>query len=143
MSYCSESDVEDRIGPDQMIALADHDGDGSADSAVVQQAIRSASAVVDGYLGVRFAVPVQAPGGGTPEALRARAVNLAVYFLKLGRDSVTEEARAQYESDVEWLREVVAGRASLGVDPEPAEHSGAPAARWDGEPRLFGRDEPL
>ena len=38
MSYCTQSDIELRIGPADLVALADHDGDGDADSAVVQGA---------------------------------------------------------------------------------------------------------
>jgi phage gp36-like protein len=143
MSYCTYDDVETRLGADELAALADYDGDGSADPEVVEQAIRSAGALVDSYLGVRFAVPVALPGGGCPEVLTTRAVNLAVYFLRLGRDSVTEDARAQYEDDVAWLREVVAGTVSLGVEPAPSGGAGAPGARWEGQPRIFGRDEPL
>ena len=90
MSYCSQSDIETRIGPADLVALADHDGDGSADSAVVQGAITSAQALIDSYLSVRYAVPV-AP---VPDALKTRAVSLAVYFLRLGRDSVTDDVRA-------------------------------------------------
>jgi phage gp36-like protein len=143
VSYCSYQDVEARVGAGELAALADYDGDGAPDADVVEQAIRSAEAVIDSYLGVRFSVPVSAADGSCPEALRGRAVNLAVYFLRLGRDSVTEDVRAQYEEDVRWLREVVAGKVSLGVEPPPTEGSGAPGARSQSQPRIFGRDEPL
>jgi len=38
---------------------------------------------------------------------------------------------------------VVAGQVSLGVEPRPADSSGAPSVRYQGQPRLFGRNEPL
>jgi len=141
--YCDQTDIERRIGEADLTALADYDGDGDADAAVVEQAIRSAGALIDSYLGVRFAVPVSLPDGTCPAALATRAVNLAVYFLRLGRDSVTEDVRAQYEDDVAWLRAIVAGAVSLGVEPTPAEGPRAPAARHEAQPRLFGRREPL
>jgi len=143
MSYCTDDDIGTRLGADDLAALADYDGDGEPDAQVLDGAIRSAGALIDSYLGVRFAVPVSLPGGGCPEVLTTRAVNLAVYFLRLGRDSVTEDARAQYDDDVAWLRQVVAGTVSLGVEPRPTEGTGAPGARWEGQPRIFGRDEPL
>jgi len=143
MTYCTQEDIETRIGPDDLVALADHDGDGTADTTVVEQAILSADAVIDTHLGVRFAVPVLTAAGEPPDALRARAVNLAVYFLHLGRDSVTEDLRAQHEADLEWLRQVATGRASVGIVPEPAESSAASGVRSESGPRLFGRDEPL
>jgi phage gp36-like protein len=139
MSYCTQSDIETRIGPADLAALADYDGDGAADSAVVQGAITSAEALIDSYLSVRFAVPV-AP---VPDALNTRAVSLSVYFLRLGRDSVTDDVRAQYRDDVDWLCQVAAGQVALGAEPAPADSAAAPGVRYQGQPRLFGRDEPL
>jgi phage gp36-like protein len=139
MPYCTQSDIETRIGPADLIALSDHDGDGAADSAVVQGAIASAQSLIDSYLSVRYAVPV-AP---VPDALKTRAVSLAVYFLRLGRDSVTEDARTQYRDDVDWLASAVAGQVALAVEPRPADCAAAPGVRYQSQPRLFGRDEPL
>jgi len=110
---------------------------------VVARAIEDAQALMDSYLAVRFAVPVRRPDGRCPPAVAVRAVNLAVYFLRLGRDSVTPDARAQYEDDVRWLTEVVAGRAALGIEDCPSESVGAPRVRSETCPRLFGRREPL
>ena len=140
MSYCEPSDIELRLGTDDLVALADHDGDGEPDADVVQGAIASASALMDSYLSARFAVPVSP----SSDALKTRAVNLAVYFLRLGRDSVTDDVRAQYQDDVDWLCAVVAGRASVGVEPPPAEiDKNAASVRYQSQPRLFGRREPL
>jgi phage gp36-like protein len=139
MAYCTFEDIETRIGADDLAALADYDGDGAADPDIVAEAIRSAESLIDSYVGVRFAVPVDP----APDILRTRAVNLAVYFLRLGRDSVTEDARAQYEDDVHWLNQVAAGGVSLGIEDSPGESSGAATARFATQPRLFGRDEPL
>ena len=143
MSYCTYEDVEARLGAKDLAALADYDGDGAADTDVVGRAIASAEALIDSYLAVRFAVPVQGAGGQCPPVLATRAVNLAIYFLRLGRDSVTADVRAQYEDDVRWLGHVVAGRSSLGIEPNPSEGSGAPSVRHETQPRLFGRGEPL
>jgi len=139
MAYCTQDDVESRIGREDLTALADHNGDGAPDADVVTQAIASADAVIDSYLGTRFDVPVSP----APEVLKTRAVSLAVYFLRLGRDSVTEDARRQYEDDVAWLREVVQGTVTLGIEPEPDESSAAPSVRYDTQARIFGRNEPL
>ncbi len=143
MTYCMQTDIETRIGTDDLVALADHDGDGVADEAVVTQAIQSAEALIDSYLAMRFSVPVLAGDGSPPPALTTRAVNLAVYLLRLGRDSVTEDARAQYEDDLAWLAGVAAGRVALGTEEAPAESTRAAGVRYETEPRLFGRDEPL
>jgi phage gp36-like protein len=139
MPYCTQTDIETRIGPDDLVALADHNGDGDPDSDVIAGAIASASALMDSYLSARFTVPIAAAS----DVLTTRAVSLAVYFLRLGRDSVTDDARAQYRDDVDWLCAVVAGRASVGVEPPPADVNSATGVRYQSQPRLFGRDEPL
>lgn len=143
MSYCTQTDIEARVGEAELTRLADHDGDDSPDATVVEGALSAAEALMDSYLGVRFAVPVLKPDGEPPEVLRARAVSLAVYFLRFGRDSVTEDARAQHAEDLAWLQAVAAGTVSLGVQPAPAESPGAPGVEHEGQQRLFGRSEPL
>ena len=42
MPYCNQTDIETRIGPDDLVALADHNGDGDPDSDVIAGAIASA-----------------------------------------------------------------------------------------------------
>ena len=139
MAYCTSSDVETRIGSADLTALADYDGDAAPDPDVVAAAIADACSLVDSYLSVRFAVPVDP----VPDALRTCAVNLTVYFLRLGRDSATEDTRRQYEHDIAWLRQVVSGQASVGIEPSPAEAQGAPGVLFQTQARRFGRDEPL
>lgn len=139
MDYCTQNDIEKRIGTADLAGLADYDGDGSPDSDVVSAAIGDACSLIDSYLSVRFTVPVSP----VPDVLRTRAVNLSVYFLHLGRDSATEDVRRQYEDDVAWLRQVVAGDVSLGIEPSAAEGDRAPGVHYEGQPRIFGRDEPL
>jgi len=139
MAYCTQQDLADRISQTDLVTLSDQNGDGNPDLVVVAKAIRDADALIDSYLSVKFTVPVSP----VPDVLRTRAVNLAIYFLKLGRDSVTEDARKQYEDDVKWLEAVVAGKVSLGIAPMPAESTSAGGVRAESKRRIFGRDEPL
>ena len=143
MAYCTQSDLEKRIGSADLTALSDYDDDDSPDADVVAAAIASADALIDSYLGTRLSVPVQMADGSTPDAVKSRSVSLAVYHLKMGRDSVTADARAQYEDDVAWLAKVAAGQVSLGSDESPAESGRAPSVEYESQDRLFGRDEPL
>ena len=139
MAYCTQEDITKRIGEVDLAALADYDADGAADDDAVAAAIGDAASLIDSYLSVRFTVPVSP----VPEALRARAVNLTVYFLRLRRDSATEDARRQCEDDLAWLREIARGEVSLGIEPSATESDRAPSVRHQSQKRLFGRDEPL
>ena len=137
--YCTQTEIEQRIGLVDLTALADYDGDGNPDVATVAQAISDACGHIDSYLGVLYAVPIVP----TPDVLRKRAVSLAVYFLQLGRDSVTEATREEVKLVNEWLKAVVAGKATLGTGTTPAGSSAAPGVRSESQPRVFGRDKAL
>ena len=139
MSYCTQADIVRRIGTDDLVKLSDYDGDGSPDAAVVTQAIEDAQGDIDSYLETKFAVPVTP----TPDVLRKHCVTMAIYYLQLGRDSVTEHYRKAYEDILKWLKDVVAGTATLGSGTTPAASPGAPNVRYDVQPRAFGRDKPL
>ncbi len=137
--YCTQTHIERRIGIDDLVLLSDYDEDGDADAAVVAQAISHAQGDIDSYLAVKFSVPVSP----VPAVLQKHCTTMAIYYLQLGRDSVTENYRKAYDDIVKWLKDVVAGKASLGVEPAPAESSGAPNVRYTGQDRIFGRDHPL
>ena len=140
MAYCTLADIERRITSDDLVRLADHDGDGLADAAVVTQAIEDAQGVIDSYLGVVYAVPIPAP---IPDVLRQYCVTMAVYFLCKGRRALTPETIDNYDKAIAWLKAVVAGTATLGIPTPPAPSSGAPSVEFEVKDRVFGRDEPL
>jgi phage gp36-like protein len=137
--YCTQTEIENRITAADLVRLADQDGDGSADAAVVAQAIADACGHIDSYLGVLLAVPIVP----TPDVLRKRAVSLSVYFLELGRHSVSEDTQKEYDRITQWLKDVVAGKATLGITATPAASGAAPGVKSEAKPRLFGRDEAL
>jgi phage gp36-like protein len=139
MAYCTQTNIEDRIGREDLLRLSDHDGDGTPDADVVEQAIWHAQGDLDSYLQVKFEVPIVP----TPAVLEKHCVTMAVYYLQLGRDSVTENMRNAYKDILAWLKDVVAGKAALGGAVAPAESSGAPSVRYESQDRVFGRDKDL
>ena len=73
-----------------------------------------------------------------------RSTTLAIYFLQQRADSVTKDMEKEFGHITQWLKDVVAGKASLGVSsPAPTESPGAGGVRYDTQPRIFSRDEPL
>ncbi len=115
--YAAQADLE-RVagGAAKLIQLADHDGDGSLDSAVVTAAINDASRWVDSYLARRFAVPLD-----TPSDIITRIVaEEAIYILKDQRDAIDDRAQRRHDQNIEWLDGVSLGRINPGVDPAPA-----------------------
>lgn len=137
--YCTQSDLEDRYRAENLIQLADYDGDGAADSDVISQAIQDAGHEMDGYLQVKYSVPITP----VPDCLRRCATTIAWYYLRLGRESVTDNARKAYEDCIAQMKDIASGKMAIGVSPKPSESAGAANVRHEAQDRVFGRDEPL
>ena len=135
-NYIGQSDLQLRMTSDELVQLADFDQDGTADSTVIARAISDAESLVDSYVGARTTVPLTT----VPDHVKTLAVNLAIYYLHLGRRSVTEDIRNQYEDDLRQLRDIAAGKATLGDAGEQAGQS-HPTPRYDGETRIYSRDD--
>lgn len=136
MAYCAQADIEDRIGSDRLVGYADHDEDGTADADVVTQAIEHAQGDIDSYLAVKLSVPISP----VPDELNKHCVTMAVYYLALGRDSVTDQIRQSYEDVISWLKDVVAGKATLSDSSAATEAEGAAGVRYQSDDRQFERD---
>jgi len=135
-NYISSSDLERRLTSDELVQLADLDEDGTADTAVISQAISDAESLVNSYVGARTTVPLAT----VPDHVKTLCINLAIYYLHLGRRSVTEDIQKQFEADMRQLRDIAAGRAALG-DEDASAGEVHPTTRYDGPPRRFTRDE--
>lgn len=109
MPYATTADLIARFGEQSIIDLTDRADPpaGVVDAAVVAAALADAHAEIDGYLAVKYQVPVTA----SADRLRAVACDLTRY--RLHGDRVTDEVRTRYEDAVRWLRDIAAGRAVL------------------------------
>ncbi|MCR9218931.1 MAG: DUF1320 domain-containing protein [Alphaproteobacteria bacterium] len=134
MSYATQQDLIDRFGEEELLALADRDGDGAIDAAVVDRALADAAGLIDSYIGARYRLPVDP----VPAQLVAAAAAIARWHLYA--DAPHERVSEAYRATLAWLKDVAAGRADLdaaGVEPA-ADESGAPV--FDGAPRVFSAD---
>lgn len=57
--YASQLDLEAAYGAGLIARLSDNDGDGEADQDAIDSALEIASAIIDGHLAVRYAVPLE------------------------------------------------------------------------------------
>lgn len=116
MSYASEQGFRDRFGETELLQLADLDGDGTADAAIIESRIRDTDGEIDSYLGQRYSLPLS----HLPDILEARAADILRY--RLHDHQPPQVVRDRYDDAVSWLRRVARGEASLGlpVSDEPA-----------------------
>ena len=143
MSYVSNADVEARLGSAAYVQLTDDDGDGQADSDVVDEARLGAEGEVDSYLARRYQTPIDLDEH--PElagVLASFTLDLIEYRLRSRRPPVPKESSERYARAVEWLRGVAEG--SLELPAQTALASGTvrgTIARAIGERRILSREE--
>ncbi len=109
--YITPADIEARLGAEDYAVLV---GSGEDARERVTQAIADASGEIDGYVGQRYALPLEP----IPTAIQRVAVDISIYRLS-GDSRVTEDKRKRYEDAIAFLRGVVRGEVSLGA-PEQA-----------------------
>lgn len=110
--YATQLDLETAYGAGLIARLADNDGDGAADQAAIESALEVASAIIDGYLAVRYAVPLEQ----APVTVRELCIDLALYRLAHNSLKQTAEMRLRYEDAIKFLERVADGKASIGID---------------------------
>jgi len=109
MLYCTQQDLIERFGNDELISISDHDNTGAIDEAVIGLAIADAAAEIDSYVSARYSLPLNS----IPAVLTLHAGNIARYRLydNRSRDEVTE----RYKQAINFLDKVSKGTVSLGV----------------------------
>lgn len=143
MSYATNSDVEQRMGPASYVQLTDDAGEGAADEVKVTAAREAAEAEINSYVGVRYGVPVDVSGEAEVAAiLRSVTVDLVEFRLHSRRPPVPADVAARGASALEWLDRIASGRAVL---PSVSELQGNPAlgpsTAASASTRVWGRDE--
>lgn len=110
--YCTQQDLIDRFGEEEILALSDLDRTGSIDETRVTRAIADATATINGYLAGRYALPLTS----IPQMLGLIACDIARYRLMGVRP--TDEAKGRHSDALAWLTKVGTGAFSLGLDSE-------------------------
>lgn len=122
MAYLTQSDMVDRLGEPEMIALTDMSGSGAINSAIVTRALEEASSLVDSYLSRRYAVPVDP----APPALLSAVADIAHFTLN--RLHAPDAVIARHKAALAWLQKLADGSAELvgvaGVEATEAAPSG-------------------
>ena len=114
MAYISNADIEERVGSATYVQLADDDGDGVADVAVVEEARRGAEGEVNSYLARRYEVPINLSAHAELAGLLTSVtLDLAELRLRSRRPPVPETALVQRDRAIEWLRRVAEGAIDL------------------------------
>lgn len=133
MPYCTEADLIDRYGAPLLVDLTDRGetATGEIDSAVVAQAIAEADALIDGYLAVRYRLPLSV----VPPQIAPLSRQIAIYRLHVfeANDKITEEHREALRQ----LQQIAAGAVRLEAE------GVTPATTGGGGARMVDRARPM
>lgn len=135
MGYCVQADLLERLSESLLGKLTDDTGAGQVDATVVARAIADADAEIDGYVGTRHQVPLSP----VPDLVRKMSVELAIYHLYSRRMGVPEEWRRRYEDNIRLLRDLAAGKVSLGRE-DPGGSPVSEPVLYEGPERVFTRE---
>lgn len=112
MIYATQQDIADIYGAqavEDALPLDEPDVAGK-----VAQALRTASLKVDGYLSVRYRLPLSS----VPEVLRQPTIDIALYTLAASHTRITDELKDRHDMAIKFLEKIGMGKAGLG-DQEP------------------------
>lgn len=107
--YATRADLETRFGTDELIQLTDRLGGSVVVDAVVTRALADAQAEIDGYLSVRYPVPLTP----VPDLIARLACDIARYYLHDQR--APEQVQKRYDAATRLLRALAAGEAGLSL----------------------------
>ena len=133
MPYATQQEMIDRYGERVLRELTDRAASGSIDTAVLDQALNDATALIDGYLLERYRLPL----AETPRMLTVVAAQIAFY--QLHPHGAPEEVRNAYRDAVKTLEGIAAGRIAVAgatgseIDSRPGQ------AEAVGPERVFSR----
>ena len=136
MPYCTLAEIQERIGPDELIALSDLDKNGSVDVLTVTRARTDAAGYMDSYLQAMYAVPLPAP---FPDAIVDIAITLSICRLWQGRDTMDDEHDRVCKAAKDWLMDIANGVILVGLVPLPPSSADKPNVESDAETRQWGR----
>lgn len=125
------------VGADRSAYTADQIAAADSAQARIQQAVTESGAVIDGYIGRRYTLPL----ASVPGILVTWARAITRY--KLHGDRITGETTdpivRDYKDAIKFLSLVADGKFSLGVE-DPAQGTSTGDVRIDAGQKVFGRE---
>jgi len=133
MSYCTQQDMIERFGEEEIIQLTDVANIGVIDRVVLDNAIADATAEIDSYL-TAYTLPLAT----IPAKFTRLACDIARYFLY--DDVATDEVEKRFDIATEYLKLIATGKIVLGPDVTGQSPTSENTPLIESEPALFARN---
>ncbi|ENV71902.1 hypothetical protein F946_01357 [Acinetobacter johnsonii ANC 3681] len=103
--YATRNDLEARFGEGELQQLESMQTVGNS----IEEALQDASEEIDSYIAVRYVLPLP----NTPSTLKRIACNIARYRLYFQQP--IEEVENRYKAEIDFLKRVADGKATLNI----------------------------
>jgi len=103
--YATRNDLEARFGEGELQQLEMMQTAGNS----LEEALQDASEEIDSYIAVRYVLPLPS----TPSTLKRIACNIARYRLYFQQP--TEEVENRYKAEIDFLKRIADGKATLNI----------------------------
>lgn len=112
MTYATQADMTARFGSEDLIRLTDRADPplDVVDAVVLAAAQADAAATIDSFVVVRYTLPL------SPIPLMLKNIECDLAWFNLMRGRPTDDAQKRKDDAMRQLRDISAGKASLGVD---------------------------
>lgn len=138
MAYATKQDLVDRFGMTELVQLTDKVNRPASviDDVPVTRALGDADALIDGYVGKVYRLPLSAQ----PPVLTKVACDVARYYLHgkaAEKDGPVERA---YSEAAAWLKDVSKGLIALDTEGVAPAQAGGGSVKASAPNRVFTRD---
>lgn len=137
MTYAVKQDLIDRFGETELKQLTDRTNrpPTTVDDIVVGRALDDATAMIDGYIAKKVALPL----ASVPAILVKVAADLARYFLHGKAADKDSPVTLAYNQAVAWLKDVSKGLVALDDGGETPAPAGGGSVKANPSSRIFRR----
>jgi len=136
MTYATLAQLQDRNSTRMLIQLTDRESPatGLIDVDVINRVLTDTDAMIDGYVGRRYQLPLVT----VPALITDLALAIAIY--KLHRKTAPDKVRADYDDAIKALGKISTGMIILDVAGNEPQSSGSDAVRITDKERPFTTD---
>lgn len=103
--YATRNDLEARFGEGEIQGLESMQTVANS----IEEALQDAAEEIDSYIAIRYVLPLPS----TPSTLKRIACNIARYRLYF--QSPTEEVENRYKAEIDFLKRIADGKATLNI----------------------------
>lgn len=137
MAYCTLQELTDRYSQRMLVEISDRADapTGMVDTDLIDRAIADGDALIDGYLKVRYRLPLAIGPGGVPRLVKDLSLRISIYYAHA--HVAADKIRCDYEEALATLKHISQGLIRLDLDGVEPEASGASEVRTNNPERPF------